>query len=321
MIHPIERLKGLENERRGKFLTIFLCFLIVSLLSTLVVNYFYPMMKGFVSKKTSNSIMVEKINILERSPFAKESAFLYRTTGIEYDYIFPIIVVILLGSILLTYFLCKFYVQHVIRTPMNRLVVAIKMAEQGNYALKSNELCEKHIPKEMIQLEQTLHNMINSVQRREQELLEHALTDILTGIPNRRAIDDYYEKCWDNGVENEMPLSVMLIDIDHFKEMNDKFGHQYGDDQLKEIAHQIKRTIGLDNSMVGRYGGDEFVAIIPNKSQNQVTRIAERVRASIEQMKILYSEDNYSSLTISIGVATVHPQKVGGQISLMALAD
>src|SRR5690625_4328194 len=255
MIHYTERLKGFENESRRKIVTFFLCFLIISLLSV-VVNYFYPMMMESISAKTSN--MIEKINILEGSPFAKESAFLYRTTGIEYDYIFPIIIVIVLGSILLTYFLCKLYVQQVIRIPLNRLVKVIKMAEEGNYVLKSSGFYEKHVPNEMIQLEQSLHKMITSVQKREQELLEHALTDILTGIPNRRAIDEYYEQCWDNCLKSVMPLSVMCIDIDHFKEMNDKFGHQYGDNQLKEIAHQIKRTIGLDNSMVGRYGGDEF---------------------------------------------------------------
>src|SRR5690625_3479838 len=114
MINFTQQLKDWRNEFRGLFLTISL-FLIISISGILVMNYFYPINQETITEKSSSSTVIEKINILERSPFKEESAFLYRTTGIEYGNIISIIIVVLLGSILIAYLICKLYVQKYIR--------------------------------------------------------------------------------------------------------------------------------------------------------------------------------------------------------------
>ncbi|MFZ3041209.1 MAG: diguanylate cyclase [Thiobacillus sp.] len=129
-----------------------------------------------------------------------------------------------------------------------------------------------------------------------------ALTDPLTGLPNRRSAMDQLEQAWSAASRSGLPLSVMVIDIDHFKQVNDSHGHATGDRVLREAAAALRAVARREDS-VCRIGGEEFLVICPNTDLKSAMLSAERLRASLgaKQMTIGQTEQ---TLTVSIGVAT-----------------
>ena len=133
------------------------------------------------------------------------------------------------------------------------------------------------------------------------KLLEiQSSTDALTGVLNRRAIIEKLDKCANQALVNHSPLSIILLDIDHFKKINDENGHLYGDKVLGMVATTISKLI-RDIDSVGRYGGEEFLIILPNTDRSEAIIIAERIR---EAVKIIDLPQN-NFVTISGGVAVL----------------
>ena len=141
------------------------------------------------------------------------------------------------------------------------------------------------------------------VQQRKEELWTQANIDTLTGIPNRRAIFKALEKNVMLCSQYEQPLGVMMIDLDHFKSINDGFGHDGGDIVLKEASARMQDCIRTSD-MIGRFGGEEFLAIIPNGTVEELQNIAERIRSSLESSPVC-TDDFVIPVTCSIGVAVM----------------
>lgn len=135
-----------------------------------------------------------------------------------------------------------------------------------------------------------------------------ALTDQLTGLPNRRSAMDQLEQAWSAASRSGMPLSVMVIDIDHFKKINDTYGHAAGDTVLREAAANLRTSARREDS-VCRIGGEEFLVICPNTDLKAAMLSAERLRANLSEKKIALGQAT-KSLTVSIGVATREPGTV-----------
>ena len=137
--------------------------------------------------------------------------------------------------------------------------------------------------------------------------LEHAaMTDLLTGLPNRRAGMGALEKAWAASSRFEQAISVLVLDIDHFKRVNDTYGHAVGDKVLIEVAQQIQRAARKDDS-VCRLGGEEFLMICRNTGLKPALLAADRLRRTIEALQINVG-DNVIRSTVSIGVASREPQ-------------
>jgi diguanylate cyclase (GGDEF)-like protein len=134
-----------------------------------------------------------------------------------------------------------------------------------------------------------------------QHLAKLALSDSLTGLDNRRSILGRLEKLWNSQPINE-PLSVIIIDIDHFKKINDCLGHHTGDNVLERVASVIKDSIRLVD-FCGRYGGEEFLVVCPTTSLCAAARVAERIRLAVEQTLAGIQIKGDSGVTISLGVA------------------
>jgi len=133
--------------------------------------------------------------------------------------------------------------------------------------------------------------------------------DGLTGIPNRRSFDQFIEMSWKNAIREQQPLSLIMIDVDHFKVYNDNYGHLPGDDCLiliaKTLASNIKRSIDL----VARYGGEEFIAVLPNTDKEGALFVGERMRKSIEKLAMKHDQSQVADhVTISLGVTDIIPQ-------------
>lgn len=155
---------------------------------------------------------------------------------------------------------------------------------------------------------------ITERKRAEQELaetnrqLEHyAMHDYLTGLANRRHVDSMLVEEVGRAVRDRHPLSLLMVDVDFFKRYNDRYGHLVGDECLRTIAAQLKSVLHRHGDFVGRYGGEEFVAILPGTDVAGALKIAESVLEATADMNMPHAESEYGRVTLSIGVATLDP--------------
>ena len=168
----------------------------------------------------------------------------------------------------------------------------------------------------------------NSLQRSQraqfaqQLALEQLLsTDALTGIANRRRFDAALTREWRRCARSGAPLSLLMIDVDHFKAYNDRCGHQLGDRCLRRVARLLSEAVGRPADLVARYGGEEFVCLLPEVGQAGARAVATRLMAAVHRAAIPHPATPLGPrLTVSIGVATAADLS-GEPSGLMALAD
>lgn len=142
------------------------------------------------------------------------------------------------------------------------------------------------------------------------ESLEMAVMDPLTGLYNRRYLGTQLPRLFRDAHDRNLPLSLMVLDVDHFKSVNDTLGHDVGDEVLKEIAHRLNLSVrGVD--LACRYGGEEFVFVMPDTDRDAAEAVAERLRENIADTSVPVAGMDPVSVTVSIGVATM--DLAGGQ--------
>jgi len=153
-------------------------------------------------------------------------------------------------------------------------------------------------------------------------LENRSLQDGLTGIANRRRFNEHLENAWDFTCREALPLSLIIIDIDHFKLFNDNYGHQAGDVCLTQIAQKLSAPLRRKTDLIARYGGEEFGCILPMTMLDNAIMIAEGFRADILSLQIPHAYSSTGScVTISQGVATIFPTKGSLPGSLINAAD
>jgi diguanylate cyclase (GGDEF)-like protein len=145
-------------------------------------------------------------------------------------------------------------------------------------------------------------------------------TDPLTQLRNRLYFNKRYRQEWKRCNRHEIPLSVLMIDLDHFKQINDTYGHLFGDECLREVAATLRRQIPREIDVIARYGGEEFIALLPGTALSNAEQIAEKLLRSIADMK-LNNNQGAVSLTCSIGVSCVIPDHRSSEDSLLNVAD
>ncbi len=146
--------------------------------------------------------------------------------------------------------------------------------------------------------------------------------DALTNIPNRRMFNEILKEEWFREMRNYDHLSVFMMDIDYFKQYNDKYGHVAGDECLKKVAKIIDESFNRVGDFVARYGGEEFVAVIPSFEYDDAKLMADEVRKRVREAEIPHEDSKISDfLTISIGVASVVPNAKYSPIFLVEEAD
>lgn len=146
--------------------------------------------------------------------------------------------------------------------------------------------------------------------------------DGLTGIPNRRKFNEYLESTWNLAVRACIPVSVVMMDIDLFKQYNDSYGHQGGDICLIQIAHALSRVVIRKTDLLARYGGEEFVCVLPNTNEDSAFIIAEKLRLAVAGLGIPHAMSPVENVvTISVGVATRLPAKNNACAELISAAD
>ncbi|MCW8914641.1 MAG: GGDEF domain-containing protein [Magnetovibrio sp.] len=146
------------------------------------------------------------------------------------------------------------------------------------------------------------------LRRHRDELAALSTTDGLTGIANRRRLDQFMDMEWSRSIRSNTPVSIILMDIDHFKNYNDAYGHGAGDECLIKVAHAMSGVIVRSTDLLARYGGEEFACILPSTELNRAVEIAERLCAAVSKMEIPHEHSTAADhVTISIGVMATTP--------------
>jgi diguanylate cyclase (GGDEF)-like protein len=148
------------------------------------------------------------------------------------------------------------------------------------------------------------------------------MTDGLTEIANRRRFDQHLDQEWRRCARMMVPLSAIMMDIDHFKAFNDYYGHAAGDDCLRRIAHALDAVPSRAGDLVARYGGEEFACLLPGTDGPGARVIAELLRDTVRELDIPHARSDIGGrVSLSAGVATILPDKDGTPDGLMKLAD
>jgi diguanylate cyclase (GGDEF)-like protein len=166
-----------------------------------------------------------------------------------------------------------------------------------------------------------LHDITHHKQS-EDALQRAALLDPLTKIANRRHFDAFLEKEWQRAIRNAQPLSLVVLDVDHFKLYNDTLGHAAGDVCLQRVAQTLHDHAARPTDLAARYGGEEFVLLFAETPAEHGARLAEMIRAAVETLQIPNPGSTTSPwLTVSVGVATIVPTQLDAIDNLFVCAD
>ncbi|MDH5632600.1 MAG: GGDEF domain-containing protein [Gammaproteobacteria bacterium] len=150
-------------------------------------------------------------------------------------------------------------------------------------------------------------------------LYREASHDALTGLANRRVLNKWLAMEIPKARQQARPLSVLLFDLDHFKRINDTWGHLVGDRVLKTFARLLRRDLSSSSSFISRYGGEEFLVVLPGCEEPRARMLAEKIRQNCDSLKIMASSSRQFGVTVSIGVASLGKQDTAD--SLMSRAD
>jgi diguanylate cyclase (GGDEF)-like protein/PAS domain S-box-containing protein len=142
----------------------------------------------------------------------------------------------------------------------------------------------------------------------EQALIDRSLQDALTGLPNRRAFEEHANSEWRRAMRTQRPVTIVVADIDHFKAYNDTYGHLEGDQCLVTVARVMASCFERAGEFVGRWGGEEFAAVLPELTLEEAKASAEAMRASVERCGLKRGGSGDGPLTVSIGLANVVPE-------------
>lgn len=166
------------------------------------------------------------------------------------------------------------------------------------------------------------HQNITERKLAEIEAMNLSRIDGLTGTANRRHFDEHLQSEWKRCERLQLPLSLLMLDIDHFKLFNDSYGHLAGDQCLQEIGHILQMFGKRPGDLSARYGGEEFAVVLSNAQQNDVSQIARRLLEAIRNRNIPFTSSPVCPfVTVSMGVATIYPNKNLETSTLVAIAD
>ena len=193
-----------------------------------------------------------------------------------------------------------------------RDVVHVVLDDQGNVSALAGFMFDirerKRSEEKLAELQKTLEEL--------------SYKDGLTGVANRRMFDQVMEREWATARRNQQPLSVILLDIDYFKQYNDHYGHLQGDQCLRRVAQALLRVSTRERDFLGRFGGEEFILILPGTDAMSAAAVAERCRKLIFDQAITHEGLGVAeTLTISAGVATIVPSGNGDRVEFIETVD
>ena len=173
----------------------------------------------------------------------------------------------------------------------------------------------------IIQMRTSLVVLARKLDTANQELKRLSASDGLTGIANRRLFDEYISREWRRARRTSNSIALLMCDVDHFKLFNDTYGHQAGDDCLRQVAGVIQRTMERASDVAARYGGEEFAAILPETAIGGALFVGEKIRHALHALNIPHAGSPHGRVTLSIGIAAQVPETDSLHDDLIKAAD
>jgi diguanylate cyclase (GGDEF)-like protein len=215
--------------------------------------------------------------------------------------------------------------EHLILRPIRSLVQTATRFGSGELQVRAEQ---RPLIAEFQPLAAAFDDMAAKLAAREEELrianqhlAELASIDGLSGLANRRRFDHELERQWQRTAEQRCPLALIMVDIDHFKLFNDRYGHVRGDACLRAVGETLS-LVALDEAvLVARYGGEEFAVLLPGLDNARATALGEDVRGAVEELLVTHAEAPCGLVTISVGVASLVPDKKQSPADLVEAAD
>ncbi len=171
-------------------------------------------------------------------------------------------------------------------------------------------------------LELKVHERTQALEEANQQLIELTLTDPLTQLANRRAFDNYYNDMYQLAQRNRVEISIVMCDIDHFKRINDTYGHSMGDEVLKALAAILKSSLQRSSDFVARYGGEEFVIVLYDTNCNDAQALCSRIQDNLKDTDNLQFKWGFTDpITMSFGISCMIPNEAKNQTILISSAD
>ena len=215
--------------------------------------------------------------------------------------------------------------EHLIVRPIRSLVRTVARFGRGDLQVRAHE--ERWVA-EFEPLAAAFDDMADKLANREEELRianqhleELASLDGLTGLANRRGFDRELRLAWERAAERREPMALMMIDIDHFKLYNDRYGHVAGDTCLRAVGETLSLVTLEEAVLVARYGGEEFALLLPGLDLARAAALAEEARKAIEDLMINHAQSPSGLVTISIGVEALVPERGRPAAELVEAAD
>ncbi len=159
----------------------------------------------------------------------------------------------------------------------------------------------------LVQMQRALVKLAGQLSDANQELQRLSMTDGLTGIANRRMFDVSLLREWRRCMRLKKPMSIVMLDVDAFKQYNDRYGHQDGDECLRAVAQEVAHSAPRAGDLVARYGGEEFVMILGDTDEGGANWVAERIRQRVAGLKLPHKDSSCGVVTVSCGVSSVLP--------------
>jgi diguanylate cyclase (GGDEF)-like protein len=195
------------------------------------------------------------------------------------------------------------------------VVATVVFTLMANYALERDE--RRHY---LLTLREKA--LVQELAHTHARLMELSKVDSLTELANRGHFQDYLQQVWRRAAPDRTSLALLMVDVDHFKNYNDRYGHPAGDAALREVARVLGSNLRRPGDLVARYGGEEFVAVLPQASPETASQVAERVRQAVEGLQVRHEGSSTARvLTVSVGVAHGVAGNLASPEALLKQAD
>jgi diguanylate cyclase (GGDEF)-like protein len=200
------------------------------------------------------------------------------------------------------------------------------LASQASVAMENRHLMDeqanlhRQLENEVDERTEELKNALSKLSEAHTILKELTTIDAVTGIRNRQFFEDVFDQEWRRAIRQAYPVSLMMLDIDHFKQVNDTYGHLAGDESLRAVAGTVDSLFNRPSDVVARYGGEEFIVVLPYVNAENAAAKAEQVRRHIEDLSIK-ADGHQIGVTVSIGWVSITPTEAMTSRSLIACAD